>query len=80
MIESDNYHDGTFTRWIAALSAATYADHNRFRRTCHVFSGIDAEIADKGRRHRSFTILKGAPLRLRLQNCCGLIRRQFYHF
>jgi hypothetical protein len=24
MIESDNYHGGTFTRWIAALSAATY--------------------------------------------------------
>ena len=23
MTESDNYHDGTFTRWIAALSAAT---------------------------------------------------------
>ena len=22
MTESDNYHDGTFTRWIAALSAA----------------------------------------------------------
>jgi hypothetical protein len=23
MTESDNYHGGTFTRWIAALSAAT---------------------------------------------------------
>ena len=22
MTESDNYHDGSFTRWIAALSAA----------------------------------------------------------
>jgi len=24
MTESDNYHEGTFTRWIAALSASNY--------------------------------------------------------
>ena len=40
MIESDNYHDGTFTRWIAALSAATYA--------AQAISPIDAEIEEKG--------------------------------
>jgi hypothetical protein len=39
MTESDNYHDGTFTRWIAAFSAATYA--------AHAIPPIDAEIAEK---------------------------------
>jgi hypothetical protein len=47
MIESDNYHDGTFTRWIAALSAATYAAQ-AISQTCHAQGVIDAGIAEKG--------------------------------